>query len=170
MLAALDKTETQSARRTIRIERTEDAGLIRGVMTHPQIYPNISDDASPPAEEFQPVMAEALWYVAAYVDDELMGVFALFPQNGICWEVHTCLLPKAWGRHSRMIVREGIRWVFENTPCKRIITNVPEYNRLALKLACDAGMKMFGVNKGSFQKNWVLYDQYLLGLSPEEVD
>lgn len=149
----------------MRFERTQNPQLIREVLTHPRIWDAISDDFSPAREEFQPAMNEALWYVAVYDGAELLGIFLFVPQSRICWEVHTCLLPHSWGIRATEAAEEVARWIWANTPCRRIITNVPAYNRLALRFAKHAGMTPFGCNERSYQKNGILHDQIMLGLS-----
>jgi RimJ/RimL family protein N-acetyltransferase len=60
-------------------------------------------------------------------------------------------------------------WLWAHTSCRRLITNVPARNRLALRFAEAAGMERFGVNHASLLKDGKLQDQILLGLSrPEE--
>ena len=91
----------------------------------------------------------------------------LHPHNAICWEIHTCLLPNAWGERGRRAARLLPEWIWQHTPCRRIITNVPDNNRLALRFALAAGMTEIGVNAASFLKNGKLRDQTLLGISPQ---
>jgi RimJ/RimL family protein N-acetyltransferase len=141
-------------------------------MTHHSIWPYISDDGSPPIEEYRPIESEQIWYVIVrdiYPDagtQEVLGMWIFHPQNSICWEVHTCLLPNAWGDRGQRAARIGPAWVWENTPCRRIITNVPTTNRLALHFAVKAGMHIFGVNPASYKKHGTLCDQVMLGISP----
>lgn len=148
--------------------RTEDMSLVRTVMVNPAIYPHISDDGSPPAEEFQPVDHPSIWYVRVDEGGDLLGLFMFVPHGVACWEVHTCLLPSAWGDHARAAGFGVIEWIWGNTPCCRIITNVPNCNRLALRFAQAAGLENFGVNEKSYLKNGKLYDQIMLGISRPE--
>jgi RimJ/RimL family protein N-acetyltransferase len=149
-------------------ERTKDYALVRQIMVHPKIWPHISDDLAPPASEFQPQRTDAIWYVLAVDECKVLGMFAFVPQNGVCWDVHTCLLPRAWGGPALDAARAVAPWIWANTDCRRIITTVPAYNRLALRLARAAGMREFGVNHRSYLKYGKLHDQVLLGLSPED--
>ena len=57
-------------------------------------------------------------------------------------------------------------WIFTHTPCRRIVTNIPTTNRLALHFALRAGMRLYGSNSASYLKNGELLDQICLGLSP----
>lgn len=135
-------------------------------MTHSRVYPHISDDYSPNSANYRPFEDESLWYVLVTSDDgELLGLFLFVPQNAINWEVHTCLLPKAWGPIARKAGRGMAEWVWANTLCHRITTSVPESNRLALQFALACGMTIFGRNEKSILKGGRLQDQVLLGIS-----
>jgi RimJ/RimL family protein N-acetyltransferase len=151
-------------------ERTRDLELVRSILTHPRVYPWISDDGCPPAEEFQPIDHPSVWYVVVreQLSGLLLGLFMFVPQNAVCWEVHTCLLPAAWGKPAAAAAAGASHWMGERTPCRRIVTSVPSYNRLALRFARAAGMKQFGVNPASYLKTGKLHDQVLLGLSLED--
>lgn len=158
----------------ITFERSRDYALIRRILTHPRIYPFISDDHSPPASEYQPVEHDAVWYVVARnVEPDLgtdtLGLWMFCPQNGICWEVHTALLPCAWGDVGLEAARQLPAWIWANTPCRRIVTNVPSTNRLAFHFALNAGMKIYGVNVASYLKSGKFCDQICLGISPQEI-
>jgi RimJ/RimL family protein N-acetyltransferase len=146
-------------------EYTTDSKLVKSIVTHPRIWPHVTDDFSPNVEAYVPPQAGI--YLLVKDGDETLGLFFLHPHNAICWEIHTCLLPNAWGQRAKQVVKEAAPWIFAHTGCKRIITNVPDYNRLALRLAKEAGMEQFGVNEKSFQKKGQLHDQIMLGLSKD---
>jgi RimJ/RimL family protein N-acetyltransferase len=150
----------------IHFERSFDYGLIREILTHPQVYPHISDDGSPAPAEFQPLQSEAVWYIVVRDEDEVLGLWMLHPHNSICWECHTCFLPHAWGSRACVAGRLLSQWVWEHIPCRRIIGNVPACNRLALAYMKRIGFEEFGVNRASFLNNGRIYDQICLGISP----
>ena len=145
-------------------QRTLDTDLIRSVITHPRIWPAISDDFSGKSEDFQPSTEPSTWYIAVREGETLLGLFILTRQTGVCAELHTCLLPIAWGR-STEIGRQLFDWVWENSVCERIVTNVPEFNRLALRASKRVGMTQFGFNERSFKKSGKLWGQILLGIT-----
>jgi RimJ/RimL family protein N-acetyltransferase len=153
----------------IHFERSQDYELIRKILTHSRVYDKISDDFSPAREDYYPVEHESVWYVVAKdVHDggyDLLGLWMFVPQNGICWEVHTALLPVAWGDVGLEAARMLPAWIWEHTPCRRLITNVPSTNRLAFHFALKAGMRIYGVNRASYLKGGKLCDQICLGLS-----
>jgi len=156
-------------------ERSTDYALIRKILVHKAVFKHISDDFSPDPADYQPIDHPSIWYVivrdAAEPEDaepELLGLWMLQPLNGVCWEIHTALLPNAWGERGRRAAKHMAEWVWENTTCRRLVTNVPENNRLALAFAEAAGMKVYGRNTRSFLKGGKLVDQICLGLSKPE--
>lgn len=148
--------------------RLYDMQVIADTITHPRIYPHVSDDLAPPRESFVPCDHPSVYYLGAWDQQEYLGLWMFAPQNSICWDVHTCLLPTAWGKRAAEATKGAASWIFANTECQRIITTVPATNALALRLAKLAGLTQFGVNERSFLKNGQLLDQILLGISKPE--
>lgn len=154
----------------IKFERTSDYDLVKRIVTHPRVYPHVTDDFSLEASQWEPARHEGIYYLLVKEDGELLGLFTVIPLNGICWEIHTTLLPQAWGPRAGEAARAVQRWLWEQTRCERLVTNVPEYNRLALRFARQAGLQQFGVNPASYRKDGKLYDQIMLGVSrPAEI-
>jgi RimJ/RimL family protein N-acetyltransferase len=150
-------------------ERTADLGLVRQIICHPKLYGWLTDDFSPRSEDYTPPDAPGVQYLVARDNGELLGLWVLVWHSPIAVEVHTCLLPTAWGERAAIAAKECARWIFFHTAAQRIFTSVPAYNRLALRFALQAGMSVFGRHPKSFQKKGKLHDQILLGLSREEI-
>jgi RimJ/RimL family protein N-acetyltransferase len=153
----------------IMIERTKDWELVKRIVTDRSVYPRVSDDSSPCADCWQPIRDDAMYYLLAKRDVDILGLFAVSPENGICYKVHTCLLPHSYGEKATIAAKELIQWVFSNLQCERLITEVPEFNKLALKFAERSGMTRFGYNPKSYLKDGRLQGMTLLGISKEEV-
>ncbi len=136
------------------------------IFGHPKLWDSSVDDFAGAAENFVPRQDEAIWYVGVLDEKRhIFGIFALAPQNQICWEVHTRLIPSSWGKEAREAAAALIPWVWENTPCLRLVTSCPDYNKLAIRFAERAGMTRYGVNPASWMKGGKLHDQVLLGIS-----
>lgn len=148
----------------LRFERTHDLALVKQVLTHPKIWPHITDDGCGAPGDFEPVDHPGFWYVVVE-NGTLQGMFTFQKQNAVCWEVHTCLLPSAWGKMSREATHGVREWVWANSDCQRIVTSVPAYNRLALRLAKASGMSEYGTNHKAFLRDGELHDLILLGVS-----
>jgi len=153
-----------SATAEFRFARLFDYATILTTLRDERIYPAMCDDFAPPREAFMPRMDDAIVYVACYQGEEYLGLWCFMPTSAIRWNVHTCLLPCAWGR-TVQATKAMLRWVWETQPVERIVTEVPTYNRLALRLAKAVGMEYIGIDRQSIRKGGKLHDQILLGLS-----
>jgi len=154
----------------MRIERTYDREFVNGVISHPRIYPHISQDFSPAPEAFDcaPMMAmPEILFLAPMRGDERCGVFMVHPHTAIVHEIHTCILPQYWG-HSVEAGRAVIEWIFENTKCVKLLTLVPDHNDLAYRLAIACGMVSQGTLTASYLKGGKLLDQKILAVSKTE--
>jgi len=143
--------------------RSFDFELIGEIMRHPALYQ--ADDYGPAREHFQPRQDPEIRYVLVEDAGDVLGLFILAPQNTICWEIHTRLLPLSWGKRAAEAARGLIAWLWAETFVVRLVTSVPAPNRLAIRFAERAGLKRFGTNLASYQKDGTLYDQVLLGIS-----
>jgi len=146
-------------------ERTTDYALIKRIVTDKSVYPFVSDDYSPAPKDYEPIKSDAVWHVLVRDGEEVLGLWIIIPQNAVCWEIHTCLLPNAYGERAKRAGKQVVQWIWDNTTCLRLVTNVPEYNRLAHKFAKAAGMIEYGRNPKSYMKTQILHDQILLGMS-----
>jgi RimJ/RimL family protein N-acetyltransferase len=147
------------------IERTKDWELIKRIVTDKSVYSKVSDDESPAAKDWQPSQHEQAYYLLVKNGIDELGIFYVAPQNGVTYQVHTCLLPHAYGPKAAVAAKELLDWVFENTNCERLVTEIPEYNSLALRFALKAGMEKYGYNPKSFKKDGVLHGVMMLGIS-----
>lgn len=144
------------------IARTYDTDFIVRCVAEPGVWRMVADDGFPNPDLYFPPMGDGMYWLRA--GD--FGVFLFHPHNSVTYEAHTVLLPSARGKAVE-IGKAAISWFFANTPCQCLITNVPEYNPLALRLAHKCGFATIGINEKSIMKNGILHDQTLLGISKE---
>lgn len=149
-------------------ERTTDYAIIRAIITHPTQYRHAGDDFSPKVEDFRVNEDPRIWYIL-YRDLGKPGALLTFlPQNPICFEVHLCVLPFLWGKyHPTAILAAAFRWMFNNSPARRMVASIPIKNRLAIRLATRAGMARYGKNERSVMRGGRLQDQVLFGIDKE---
>ena len=149
----------------VELEETRDMELIRSVVTDPRVYPHVTDDYSPCAMDWRPIDNPRTIYLAVKVKGETLGLLVLIKQNSICWKLHVCMLPKGYGKIAIEAMRKTYAWVWQNTPCRRIIGEVPKHNRRAFWFALRAGMRIFAVNPGSWLWKGAVEDLILFGIS-----
>ena len=148
-------------------ERTHDYALVKRIVTHPKIWPNVIDDFAPSAEAYQPAQAEGIWYVLAQDGDEVLGVIAFIERSPIIFEIHPVLLPECWySLRQKPAVLGAMDWIWQNTRAQSIIGAVPVLaHRTKLRLPPKLGMTQYGVHPKSFLKNGKLVDQVLFAVS-----
>lgn len=149
----------------IHIQRLFDEGVIKRTLTHPRIWPHITDDGSGSPEEFTPIDPEAVLYAGVWDDDKFLGLFLVHRHNTVLFEVHTCLLPEGRGAKAKKSAEALLDWVFTVSPCRKLITHVPVDNLPALLLATSAGLVYEGLNRQSILKGGALLDQHVLGIT-----
>jgi RimJ/RimL family protein N-acetyltransferase len=145
--------------------RTEDEELVASILTHPTVLPHVIDDGVCALKGF---INPTMFWITVYDEGELLGMFLSHPHNSVTYESHTCLLPNAYGARAVKAAHAYMEWMFKWTGCQKLITNVPEYNKLALRFARKVGGVLEGCNRQSFLKDGVLMDQYVLGITKGE--
>jgi RimJ/RimL family protein N-acetyltransferase len=140
-------------------------GLVGRIVSDPAIWPHIHDDAT---AEFVPILDNEAVHWMLIDDGAPAGVFMVHAHNSVCYEMHTCLLPRTWGQQAKDAAQLLLAWAFEDTDCQKMITTVPAYNRPALRFAKAGGMQQEGINRASFMRNGELIDQIMLGITKQE--
>jgi RimJ/RimL family protein N-acetyltransferase len=141
-------------------ERTTDLGLVRRILTLPSCYRRMANDTAPSPEVFRIWLSDQVEYILAREGGRPAALFLLVQPAP---EVHFCFLPWKWG-HALPVARAFLKWTWVNTSYRRLVGPVPAYNRLALKLAKDAGFTRFGAEPLAVRKHGKSYDRILLEL------
>ena len=156
----------QRSRRFKRLERTSDTAEIKGIVTHPRVFPHVVDDYSPAPTEWQPIMRDGLAYFLVIDDlDRAVGLFAVEARSHTHFDYHVCFLPEGYGAIAESAAHALFDLIFSSTPCVRITGDVPAYNRAALQYASRVGMRAFAVNEKSHRRCGVLHDTICFGIS-----
>lgn len=140
------------------ISRTRDKKVISKILRHPKVNPWLVDDLSP--INYSPVIHESIIYL---VDDKKTGVTRFDPMNGICCQAHIATVPDMWGKAVEFS-KLSIEWIFKHTGYQKIVAMIPEYNRLAIRVARMVDMKQEGNITSSFLKDWKLHSLIIFGL------
>jgi len=147
------------------VDFSENYDAVRQIMTHPRVWPAIGDDATPPVEEWQIPVDGSIRYVLVRAGGMPFAVYPFVRQNAVCWEMHACVLPSAWGRRALAAGKAAIAWMFAEQPdCHRIVASVPEFNRPAAYYGVRIGLEPYGVNWQSFLKDGRLHNHIQLGI------
>ena len=149
----------------MKIERTHDMSVVKSILDHPRIAKHICEDG---VLNYDPIDHEGFYWMLITDNDVVSGVFLLHALNSSCIEMHTCLLPEIWGAKADQAAKLLGDYVFYELKYKKLVTNVPKYNVLALRYATKNGMTKEGINRSSFMNNGELIDQIFLGVTLKE--
>ena len=141
---------------TIKVDRVVDYEALDTIARHPDIYPYISDDASPAADDFTTsdlLLNPANLFLGLHINDVLKGFWMFLSRSYDILEVHTCLLPEARGDIATKGAPAALRHVFTSTPTMTLVTHVPTPNHAAHKFASWVGFKTLHTIKDAWRKD-----------------
>lgn len=125
-------------------EWCSDCYVITSIVTHPQVYPYVSDDNSPPPEEFKlPELGSDFFAVSCFDGGHIVGCFLFIKKTDNRCEIHTCMLPAARGKavdFGHLVVK----MIFNETPFSEIVTFIPMTNQKAKRVAIKCGFVEIG--------------------------
>lgn len=149
----------------IRRATIKDRDAVNYVMKHPDVYPHTLYDGKVPVEQFDAAsLLNQPPPIYTLIDDEDSFVAILVPENSIMWVAHDNALPEIRGKRAVNICKSMVQWMFDNTPCKKIIGYTPQPNKRARMFAQICGFKLEGLIKNAHQFNGVLYDVHVMGI------
>ena len=126
---------------------------ITEILTHPEVYPYISDDFTP-ITEFKPS--------PAYYLEPVEGVLVmLVPKLATLWEAHIAALPEARGKGAEA-VRLSADWLRANTKCQQVLAIFPDGPVHGLVGRC--GFERVGSVPDSFLRGGVLLPLHIYSL------
>lgn len=155
----------------MRVLTIDDLPLVAKMVSHDSIWPWIHDDLTPDTEEAKLAVAQGLLSNPSFIclSPNVFTVFGFQRMNAVTYEVHTLMLPEGRGRIGFSAGKETARWMFDNTPCRKLIGLNPANNRAVTSFALKVGFKREGIISKSWLYNNVLYDRIIVGLSKDEV-
>lgn len=132
--------------------------------TFRQMWDALSDDSSPPAEDFAPVDSPLVSYLCPTHDGQRLGVLMLVHVNAATVELHTALLPEYRGAHTKAVF-DALRDYLRARGVSRLRTWVPACNRPAYVAALRVGFELVGTEARAFLKHGELHDLHLFGVT-----
>jgi len=115
------------------LKRSNDAEFLNRVVNDPSVHPFVSFGRGP-----IDLTAVVNNHDNVFLANEHGGF--LYVSHGDTFEVHTQFLPEGRG-DTATLARESLFYMFTQTPCVRIDTLIPPFNKTAKRLAEAVGMK-----------------------------
>ena len=106
-------------------------------------------------------------FVGTEIDSKPAGAFLVKPWNNYCYELHGGIAPEFYGEAVKIFLDLGA-FLFTYTPCMKIVTVIPSFNRLAISAVQRTGLTFEGKVKKSFMKRFKMWDQEVYGITKGE--
>lgn len=119
------------------IHITEDRAYATAVMTHPAIWPALTNDLAPPLPEFE--APEGFVYFVPVEDGRPAGLFGVRVAEIGVISLHVAMLPEFRGTGTRRAGQAMLDWIWTNTPAERVVVRLEARNVLARAAAVRAG-------------------------------
>lgn len=156
----------------VRRATVSDNETIKGIYANESIWPFVTDDGALDIHAINFTDAlnnQGVYFIIVEDNNKPVGIFLFNPWNTACYEMHSAVLPEYRGEGSMEAARLVGMWMFSNTLCQKLVTQIPVTNYAARALARVCGMVKIGNNDRSFLKNGKLIDQHIYGICKEDV-
>lgn len=150
-------------------ERTFNKSLVRDILTEPAIWATIAEDGQV-TEKYEPDLEAECW-LEIKANDSVVGVYRVHVLNSVLLQIHAHVLPEYRKYHSYGTGFNALKWIYENAPeYKKVIAIIPFCFENVKEFTCQFGFQVEGVNRQSYMKNGQLHDQWLLGITRDEIE
>lgn len=137
------------------------------VLSDPEVWPSISDDFSPVFDKEGCVEILSNDKIYVLMPNEA-SVFVFIPINHILYDSHIAIKTDGRGKWGYDGTRRALTWMFEQTPCLKIVGRFNVNNIRMLWLAKLMKFTIEGICRKSLMIHGSLADQIMIGLSKED--
>jgi hypothetical protein len=148
---------------SLKVERTLDTGLIKDVVS--KMWDNVCEDGHS-FDEWDPEPESCAWLTVGEC-----GLYSLHATNKTTLEMHAFIKPEHRKEYSDESGKAILKWILIESPAqyKKIITQVPKLYPNVKNFCLRHGFVLEGINRLSHQKNGELVDQWMFGITRDEI-
>lgn len=152
----------------LELVRTLDETMVNDFMLQDEIWDTFTDDLSVKDSYAPDFSSRSLWLMIM-IDGIMAGLILVENANFSTLRVHPYLL-KPFRRYVKVAFDHLFR-MFLETPefINKMIVSIPFCRKIVYNTAIKTGFIEEGVNRQSFLKDGVFYDQWDLGLTKNEI-
>jgi RimJ/RimL family protein N-acetyltransferase len=103
-------------------------------------------------------------FIGVFDKKNQAGAYIVKPWNQFCYQIHGGVSKGYWGKGPEVCWYAG-QFIFNTTPCLKIVAIIPEFNRLMCKCVEKLGMVKEGKITKSYLKWSRLHDQIIYGMT-----
>ena len=144
------------------LERTYDESYIKTIVS--EMWDCVCEDGHT-LEEWLPEPKANCWIRMGDC-----GLYCLHATNKTTLEIHAFILPEFRKEHSLQSGKEILRYICDNTTYTKVIAQVPFLYPNVKDFCLKNGFVVEGINRLSHQKDGVIVDQWLLGITRDEIE
>lgn len=130
---------------------------------------NVFSDDMGVKDNYEPDLSTRSAWLKVVIDGDLVGLVWFKNYNLTTLKLHPYVY-RYHRKHSREVIKRALA-VFLRTPdfINKLVVEMPFNRRIVYNLAKRIGFIDEGVNRASFLKGGIYYDQWNLGLTKEEI-
>lgn len=148
-------------------ERTFDPELISSILFEPKMWETIAEDNFEPRGWTPDVYVDA--WVSVRDEDDVYGLWLFKALNSVTCEIHPHVVVKHRSKHSYANGVLALKWLYDNTPFEKVLGWVPTIYPHIKKYGESLGFQVEGRSRKSWLKNGELHDQWLMGITRNEI-
>jgi hypothetical protein len=149
----------------VEIRRITDAQIIRDTISDPHIARMSCPDTITAEQTAEWLIGiPGAEFMGVYIDSVYSGMFITHPFIGGTW-AHVCLLPRAYGEKATEAARSAIQLTWDHIQADRVIVQIVEFNRAAVRFAESLGFKELGRIFGGWLCDGWEFDSLIFTLS-----
>ena len=150
------------------LKQAESVEEIDHILKSPELFDRIAEDGISP-EEYEVPFDGHQCYMKILNDDQLIGVWNLYPVNRSTLNIH-CNILEDHREHGKYAGRLILEWFVDDCPkqYEKLNAEVPVIYPEVYHFTKGFGFSDEGINRQSIMKGGVLVDQYRLGITKAE--
>lgn len=152
---------------SLTLNRTKNKYVIKEILSNDELWKSITDDHAD-KDSFDIDIESDHWLLLS-TEDELVGCYKVEKRNSSHIEVHTNILPKHRKERS---IECGIllyKWILSHERIMKLTVTIPVTFSNVRDYCLHFGLCDEGLNKSSILKNGELLDQWIMGITREEI-
>ena len=122
----------------------DDKEEIKKIICDPEIYERISDNNSPPANEFDFDLSHGL-FIGGYVDNKIIAVSVFTLIDG--WRFHPQILKPYRFQYAKEFVKRSLNWFWNEVNADKLAVKIPKKYMGVINFSKKFGFKPISERK-----------------------
>jgi hypothetical protein len=150
----------------VNIEIAQDMDKIANIVREPYVWDQVTEGNSNPKDFYPQSNPLSFWMISENEE----GVILVLADNSVTTLIHPYVTKNHKGSGFYMI-KAFLEWFLTNSKedANKVNVKIPTFNKVGKNMALKIGFKEEGIDRQSYQRDGKFYDQYLLGITKNEI-